>query len=65
MGNHALHQKHSESVADEAKYCHIALLGKSLPQNSEDGEGVAGKRVAGSGTDAVGDGATAGDGGGI
>lgn len=28
MGNHALHQRHPESVADEGKYCHTALLRK-------------------------------------
>lgn len=64
MGNHALHQKHSASVADEAKHCHTALLGKPPPQNSDDGEGTAGEGVAGSGTDAVGGGATAGNGSG-
>lgn len=28
MGNHALHQRHPESVADEGKYSHTALLRK-------------------------------------
>lgn len=59
MGNHALHQKHSLSAADKAKYCHTALLGEPPIQNSDDREGI-----AGDGTDVDGGGATAGDGSG-
>lgn len=51
MGNHALHQKHPESVADDAKYCHSTAK-KATPQNSDAGEGAAGGGVAGSSAEA-------------